>query len=69
MRQGPQFIVECFMINWDLFGDDKSTEFLAQYTADQLKIRADDVYAALEWKSSDEASALSPAQCGGSNGN
>jgi len=58
MSKGSQFIIECFMLNWDLFGDDKSTEFLAQYTADQLKIRPDDVYAALE---TDATSANTPA--------
>lgn len=54
MKTGPQHIVECFMLNWDLFGDDKSTEFLAQYTADQLSIKTDDVYAALEWKATND---------------
>jgi hypothetical protein len=51
------------MLNWDLFGDDKSTEFLAQYTADQLKIRIDEVYAALEWKSSSDASSVTSTNC------
>ncbi len=42
-----EIINRCFMMAWDEFGDDKSTEFLVQITADRLGIEADDVYEAL----------------------
>ena len=48
MSKASEHIVECFMLNWDLFGDDKSTEFLAQFTAEQCGVEPDAVYAALE---------------------
>ncbi len=35
------------MLAWDEFGDDTSTEFLVQITADRLGIETDEVYAAL----------------------
>lgn len=40
-------ITRCFMMACDEFGDDKSTEFLVQITADRLGIDPDDVYEAL----------------------
>jgi Flp pilus assembly protein TadB len=40
-------INRCFMMAWDEFGDDKSTEFLVQITADRLGVDPDEVYEAL----------------------
>lgn len=40
-------INRCFMMAWDEFGDDKSTEFLVQITADRLGLDPDAVYDAL----------------------
>jgi Flp pilus assembly protein TadB len=40
-------INRCFMMAWDEFGDDKSTEFLVQITADRLGIDTEEVYDAL----------------------
>jgi Flp pilus assembly protein TadB len=40
-------INRCFMMAWDEFGDDKSTEFLVQITADRLGVEPDEVYDAL----------------------
>jgi hypothetical protein len=40
-------INRCFMLSWDEFGDDKSTEFLVQITADRLGIEPEEVYDAL----------------------
>lgn len=59
MSKFSEQIVECFMLNWDLFGDDESTEFLVQYTADQLHIQTDAVYAALKWKAERDATPAS----------
>lgn len=42
-----QFVYACFMLAWEEFGDDKSTEFLVQITADRLEIEPADVYDAL----------------------
>lgn len=42
-----QIISASFMLAWEEFGDDKSTEFLVQITADRLEIKPEDVYAAL----------------------
>ena len=48
MRESvAEAITRCFHMAWDEFGDDKSTEFLVQITADRLDIEPDDVYAAL----------------------
>jgi hypothetical protein len=49
-----QIINACFMLAWEEFGDEKSTEFLVQITADRLGIEPAEVYEAL-------ASAPSPA--------
>jgi Flp pilus assembly protein TadB len=40
-------INRCFMLAWDEFGDDKSTEFLVQVTADRLGVEPEEVYDAL----------------------
>jgi hypothetical protein len=40
-------ITKCFMLAWDEFGDDKSTEFLVEITANRLNIEPEKVYAAL----------------------
>lgn len=40
-------INQAFMLAWDEFGDDKSTEFLVQITADRLGVEPEDVYDAL----------------------
>jgi Flp pilus assembly protein TadB len=40
-------INRCFMMAWDEFGDDKSTEFLVQVTAERLGITPEEVYDAL----------------------
>ena len=40
-------INRCFMMAWDEFGDEKSTEFLVQITADRLGIEPAEVYDAL----------------------
>lgn len=42
-----QIVNRCFMLAWDEFGDDKSTEFLVQITADRLGIEPEEVYDAL----------------------
>jgi Flp pilus assembly protein TadB len=42
-----QTINRCFMLAWDEFGDDKSTEFLVQITADRLGVEPEEVYDAL----------------------
>lgn len=42
-----QFVNRVFMRAWDEFGDDKSTEFLIQITADRIGIDAAEVYDAL----------------------
>jgi hypothetical protein len=42
-----KIISDCFNLAWEEFGDDKSTEFLVQITADRLDIEPDEVYAAL----------------------
>lgn len=42
-----QKINRCFMLAWDEFGDDKSTEFLVQITAERLGVKPENVYAAL----------------------
>jgi len=46
-----QIINDCFDLAWDEFGDDKSTEFLVQITADRLGIDPQDIYAALAVRS------------------
>jgi Flp pilus assembly protein TadB len=43
-----EVIAQAFMRAWDEFGDDVSTEFLAQITADRLGVDIDEVFAALE---------------------
>lgn len=40
-------INRCFMMAWDEFGDNKSTEFLVQITADRLGVEPEEVYDAL----------------------
>ena len=48
MRESiTETINRCFMMAWDEFGDDKSTEFLVQITADRLGIDTEEVYDAL----------------------
>jgi hypothetical protein len=42
-----QIIARCFNMAWVEFGDDKSTEFLAQITADRLGVTIEEVYDAL----------------------
>lgn len=42
-----QIITACFLLAWEEFGDDKSTEFLVQITADRLGIEPGEVYDAL----------------------
>jgi hypothetical protein len=42
-----QMVSACFMLAWEEFGDDKSTEFLVQITADRLGIEPEEVYDAL----------------------
>jgi hypothetical protein len=42
-----QIINRMFMLAWDEFGDDKSTEFLVQITADRLDVTPEEVYDAL----------------------
>lgn len=42
-----QMIYHAFMLAWEEFGDDKSTEFLIQITADRMGVGVDDVCAAL----------------------
>jgi len=42
-----QMVNACFMLAWEEFGDDKSTEFLVHITADRLDIEPADVYEAL----------------------
>lgn len=44
----PQKINEAFLAVWEEFGDNKSTEFIAQVTAERLKISASRVYDALQ---------------------
>lgn len=51
-------INRCFMLAWDEFGDDKSTEFLVQITADRLGIDPADVYDALAECNDDDDAAL-----------
>lgn len=38
---------DAFMLAWDEFGDDKSTEFLVQIVADRLEVEPHEVYDAL----------------------
>jgi hypothetical protein len=40
-------IYRCFLLAWREFGDDKSTEFLVQITADRLGVDPEEVYDAL----------------------
>jgi hypothetical protein len=42
-----EIINRCFMMAWNEFGDEKSTEFLVQITADRLGIEPEEVYDAL----------------------
>jgi hypothetical protein len=49
-----QIINRCFMLAWDEFGDDKSTEFLVQITADRLDVTPEEVYDALASVSSND---------------
>lgn len=53
-------INRCFMMAWDEFGDDKSTEFLVQITADRIGIEAEDVYEALASTHAAEGKAPQP---------
>jgi Flp pilus assembly protein TadB len=48
-------INHCFMLAWDEFGDDKSTEFLVQVTADRLGVEPEEVYDALVSCNDDKA--------------
>lgn len=54
-----QTINRCFMMAWDEFGDDASTEFIAQITACRLGIDPADVYDALA-ECNDDDDALQP---------
>jgi Flp pilus assembly protein TadB len=51
-------INRCFMMAWDEFGDDKSTEFLVQITADRLGVEPEEVYDALAELNDKEARKL-----------
>jgi hypothetical protein len=46
-RKKAKLIAKAFDLAIEEFGDDKSTEFLAQITADRLEIETGDVYEAL----------------------
>lgn len=42
-----QMVNACFMLAWEEFGDDVSTEFLVQITAERLDLEPAEVYDAL----------------------
>jgi len=56
-------INRCFMMAWNEFGDDKSTEFLVQITADRLGLETDEVYDALASVHDHGASPVKPPKC------
>jgi len=43
----PQIINRCFNMAWKEFGEDKSTEFIAQITAERLGVTVEEVFDAL----------------------
>jgi Flp pilus assembly protein TadB len=47
MELDNEAIRAAFNLAWDEFGEEKSTEFLIQITADRLGIEPDDVFNAL----------------------